>query len=199
VLGALVILAIAVRGGRDARGFLAWIAVASLPHLLLPGSGERFLYVPSFGACAILGLGGAAILRRRETWPGRTLGAGAAIALLFALHVAGSLDRQGDWSTAGKWTRGIVGRWGFFRAIDPEMSIEFVGIPARWGSAWVFRNGFDSMVRMWWEGRDYWREEERPVGRKADQRMGVVLHEEGGVGMLPADLLPDRSSLPASP
>ncbi len=197
--GALALLAIAVRGGRDVRTFLAWIGLASLPHLLLPGSGERFLYVPSFGACAILGLGAAAILRRRARWPGRTLGAASAITILFALHVAGSLDRQGDWSTAGKWTRGIVGRWSFFQALDSETSIEFVGIPARWGSAWVFRNGFDSMVRLRWEGRDYWREEERPPGRKADQRMGVVLHPGGSVGMLPAHLLPERSPWPTSP
>lgn len=187
--GAAAMIAMAARGDRLVRGLLAWILLAASPHLLLPGSGERFLYVSTFGACAIFGLGAESFLRgnRRHAWRGAVL-----IAALFALHVAGSLDRQGDWSTAGKWTRGIVGRWGFLRGLPPEESIEFVGIPDRWGSAWVFRNGFSSMVRRSWEGRPYWREEERPPGERADSRMGVILHPGGNVGMLPAELMPER-------
>jgi hypothetical protein len=194
--GALAIGAVLVRGGRDGRGALAWIVCAALPHLLLPGSGERFLYVPSFGACVLFGLGAAA-LRRRGRGAGtvrhriaRGALAAASIAAMFALHVGGSLDRQGDWSVAGKWTRGIVGRWGYFSGLAPDLSIEFSGVPERWGSAWVFRNGFPSMVRLYWEGRDYWREEERAPGRVADQRIAVVLHPGGAVGMMPAHLRP---------
>jgi hypothetical protein len=196
--GAAAIAMIALRGGRSARYSLAWILLAAAPYLFLEGSGERFLYVPSFGACAILGLASAALWQRRRTWPGRSAGAAAAITLLLGLHVLGNLDRQDDWSTSGKWTRGIVARWSYLEGLDPETSIEFVGIPDRWGSAWVFRNGFSSMVRTHWQGRPYWREEERPEGTEADERMGVMLNPLGNVGMLPAELMPEGTG-PGSP
>jgi len=188
--GAVAIGWMALRGGRAVRLFLLWILAAASPYLFLGGSGERFLYVPSFGACALLGLGCAAIAERRTRWPGGTAGAWATIAILFGIHIAGNLDRQNDWITAGKWTRGIVGRWSYLRGFDADRTIEFVGVPDRWRSAWVFRNGFSSMVRTHWDGRPYWREEERREGEEADMRMGVILHPAGTVGMLPAEMMP---------
>jgi hypothetical protein len=190
--GAVAIGWMALRGSRAVRLFLLWIVAAAAPYLFLGGSGERFLYVPSFGACALLGLGCAAILERRARWPGGPAGAYGTIAILLGIHIAGNLDRQNDWITAGKWTRGIVGRWSYLRGFDAERSIEFVGVPDRWRSAWVFRNGFSSMVRSHWEGRPYWREEERPADAEADMRMGVMLHPAGTVGMLPAHMMPER-------
>ncbi len=197
--GAGLVALLAVRGTRRVRGLVAWILAAASPHLLLAGSGERFLYVPSFGACALLAIGADAILRRPPRALGGRAGAAASILGVAALCVAGCLDRQGDWSTAGKWTHGIVARWGFLKALDPEESIEFVGIPDRWGSAWVFRNGFSSMVRLAWEGRPYWREEERPRDAVPDSRLGVLLHPGGTVGMLPPELIPEGIESPASP
>lgn len=197
VSGAAIAFALA-KGGRVVRLLFAWIIFAASPHLLLPGSGERFLYVPSFGACVLLALGLEALWMRG---PGRLdrVAFFVAATLILGSHLAGNLDRQGDWSTASRWTRGIVGRWSFFRSLDPTSSIEFVGIPDRWGSAWVFRNGFDSMVRSLWEGRPYWREEERPIGRVPNERMGVVLHPEGMVGMLPAQFLREGHAGPFVP
>ena len=105
--------------------------------------------------------------------------------------------------TAGKWTEGIVARWSYLRGIEPDRTVEFVGIPDRWRSAWVFRNGFSSMVRTYWEGRPYWREEERPPGAEAAVRMGVLLNPAGSIGMLPAHMMPaemmPEKSPPASP
>jgi hypothetical protein len=175
------------RGGRDVRGGFAWILAAALPFLALPGTGERFLYLPSFGACLVLGLAVEAVGRRlRGRWRARGV-----CALLVALHVAGNLDRQRDWITASRWTHGITGRWSYFRVRDSGEAIEFAGIPDAHRSAWVFRNGFDSMVRLYMEGRSYWREGEGPAGAKADERMAVLLHPGGTVGMMPAHLLPE--------
>jgi len=199
--GAAAIVLAAWRGGRNARLFLLWMLAASAPYVFLGGSGERFLYVPSFGACALLGMAGAWILEHRATWPGRIAGAWAAIALLFAMHIAGNLDRQNDWLTAAKWTRGIVARWSYLRGIDAERTIEFVGVPDGYRSAWVFRNGFSSMVRTHWQGREYWREQERGTHQAAAMRMGVMLNPAGNVGMLPAAMMPPDSSaaLPETP
>jgi hypothetical protein len=188
------------RGGRNARLFLLWILAASAPYVFLGGSGERFLYVPSFGACALLGMACAWLLEHRARLPGRLAGAYTAIALLLAMHIFGNLDRQDDWLTAAKWTRGIVSRWSYLRGIDSERTIEFVGVPDSYRSAWVFRNGFSSMVRTHWQGRDYWREEERGTHQPAAMRMGVMLNPAGNVGMLPADLMPaDSSMAPGAP
>ncbi|MGH2569694.1 MAG: hypothetical protein ACRDGR_00620, partial [bacterium] len=107
-----------------------------------------------------------------------------------ALHVAGNLDRQRDWMTASAWTRAIAGRWSAFAGRDPERPIEFVGVLGEWRSAWVFRNGFDSMVRLYWHGRPYAREGEMPPGGPPAERLAVTLHRNGTVGMLPAHLLP---------
>ncbi|HET9886154.1 MAG TPA: hypothetical protein VFR10_01485 [bacterium] len=195
VAGAAAIGFAAWRGGRNAHLFLLWILAASAPYVFLGGSGERFLYVPSFGACALLGMACAWIRQHRATFPGRAAGSYAAIALLFAMQIFGNLDRQDDWLTAAKWTRGIVSRWSYLRGIDSERTIEFVGVPDRYRSAWVFRNGFSSMVRTHWQGRDYWREEERGTHQPAAMRMGVMLNPAGNVGMLPADLMPPDSSM----
>jgi hypothetical protein len=196
--GILVLVMVMRRGERSGRLFLLWILAASAPYLFLGGSGERFLYVPSFGACAILGMSCASILERRAQWPGRMAGAWGTIAVLLGIHVAANLDRQDDWNTAGEWTRGIVARWSYLRGVDPQRTIEFVGIPDRWRSAWVFRNGFSSMVRTHWEGRPYWREEERPEGAQPQMRMGVMLHPAGNVGMLPAEMMPENLSSESS-
>lgn len=136
-----------VRGGRDVRGAFAWVLVAAAPFLLLPGSGERFLYLSSFGACLALALGGAWLVRfgRGPVW------AGAALVML--AFVWGNLDRQRDWVLASRWTQSIVesGQGPVLPA--STHSVEFSGIPGEVRSAWVFRNGFESMARLYW-GRD---------------------------------------------
>jgi protein O-mannosyl-transferase len=180
--GAAGVGAAIARGGRDVRGALAWILAAAVPFLLLPGSGERFLYLPSFGAC----LAGGLLIQAAPGWfpPARRRAGGLAVAgLALLLCVGGNLDRQHDWILAGKWTHGIVSRWGYLKARPPEESIEFEGIPGSYRSAWVFRNGFDSMVRLYWQERAYWRAEEGPGRGEADLRMDVVLGERGTVGM----------------
>ena len=55
---------------------------------------------------------------------------------------------------------------------------------------WFFRNGFDSMVRLYWHGRPYSREGELAPGGPPPERLAVTLHPNGTVGMLPAHLLP---------
>jgi hypothetical protein len=51
----------------------------------------------------------------------------------------------------------------------------------------VFRNGFSSMVRLYWEGRSYWREEERPEGAPPAYRMRVSLRRDGTLAIVPAE------------
>ena len=62
--------------------------------------------------------------------------------------------------------------------------MEFVGIPETYRSAWVFRNGFPSVVRMYWGGRPYFRTGEPPAGPEPE-RMIVALNPNGAVGMFP--------------
>jgi hypothetical protein len=180
--GAAGVAAAIVRGGRDVRGALAWIAAAATPFLLLPGSGERFLYLPSFGAC----LAGGLAIQAAPGWfpPARRRAGGIFVAALaVALCVAGNLDRQRDWIRAGEWTHGIVSRWGYLKIRPPEEKMEFVGIPGAYRSAWLFRNGFDSMVRLYWQGRPCWRAQEAEGRGEPDVRMRVVLGKGGSVAM----------------
>ena len=180
-----VVLAFCVHGGgRSVRGALAWILVAASPFLLLPGSGERFVYLSSFGACLALGLGSQWLLRRHRRLPGGRWAARAVVLAALALHAAGNLDRQRDWAIASHWTRAIVGRWAYFRNLPADEPIEFVGVPERHRSAWVFRNGFPSMVRLYWEGRLYAREGELPTPARRT-RMIVRPDPSGTVGMMP--------------
>lgn len=180
--GAAGVVAALARGGRDVRGALAWILAAATPFLLLPGSGERFLYLPSFGACLAAGLALQAAPGRLPA-ARRRVGGWAVGGAAVALCVAGNLDRQSDWILAGRWTHSIVGRWGYLKARPAEERIEFVGIPGSYRSAWLFRNGFDSMTRLYWHGRSYWRAEESEGRGEPDVRMQVVLGKRGTVAM----------------
>ena len=146
---------------------------------------ERFLYLASFGACLVLGVGAQALLRRHPRLRGGRWTARGVVLAALTLSVAASVDRQRDWVLAGRWSREIVGRWSYLRELDPREPIEFVGIPGEYRSAWLFRNGFPSMVRLYWEGRPYGLEGELPAGSARDRR-GVVLHPEGTIGLLPA-------------
>lgn len=198
--GAAGLGAALVRGGRDVRGALAWILAAATPFLLLPGSGERFLYLPSFGACLAAGLA----VQAAPGWfrAGRRRAGGLAVAgAAVALCVAGNLDRQSDWIRAGRWTHSIVGRWGYLKARPVEEKIEFVGIPGSYRSAWLFRNGFDSMARLYWQGREYWRAEESAGRGEPDVRMQVVLGRNGTVAMTTdgPGLLGRDTSTPGAP
>jgi hypothetical protein len=177
--GLLAIGWLARRGSRDARGGLLWILFAALPFLFLTGSGERFLYLPSVGASLVWGLLCRDLLERA----GRRRVARLGVAASLALHVAGNVDRQRDWLTASAWTRGIVGLWAVLEARDPERPVAFAGVPGDWRSAWVFRNGFDSMVRLYWEGRPYAREGEPPAHLPGPERLVVRLHADGSVGV----------------
>jgi len=187
--GAALVWAL-LRGGRDVRAGFAWILLAASPFLLLPGSGERFLYLSSFGACLVIACGLDRLRaggRERGAFPWAPV-AGAAALVLF---LAGALDRQADWKLAGRWTREIVARWSFFRELPADEPIEFVGVPERHRSAWVFRNGFPSMVRLYWDGRPYGLEGELPEETQGPvRRMAVRLGENGAVGMHPEG--PDR-------
>jgi hypothetical protein len=99
--------------------------------------------------------------------------------------IAGNIDRQRDWAIASRWTRSIMGRWSYFQSLPAEEPIEFVGIPDRHRSAWVFRNGFPSMTRLYWDGRPYGREGETAFPG-AVRRMYVRLDPtSGAVGMTP--------------
>jgi hypothetical protein len=193
-----VALAIALaRGGRDVRGGIAWIVVASAPFLALPGSGERFQYLPSFGACLVIARGLEALRAggARAALP-RFAAASAAV---LALFVVGNLDRQADWRTASRWTREIVARWSFFRVLPAEEPVELIGVPERHRSAWVFRNGFPSMVRLWWEGRPYALEGQLPEGTVPARRIRVQLGSSGTVGMVPAVPAPgDGDAIPGA-
>jgi hypothetical protein len=179
---------LARRGSRDVQGGLLWTLVAATPFLVLTGSGERFLYLPSVGASLVWGLLAEELLRRAGTR--RRAAAQLGVATALALHVAGNLDRQRDWMTASAWTRAIAGRWSAFEGRDPGKPIEFVGVLGEWRSAWVFRNGFDSMVRLYWRGRPYAREGELPPGLPPAERLAVTWHRNGTVGMMPAHLVP---------
>lgn len=183
--GALALPVAWRRGGPDVRGGLAWIAAASLPFLPLPGSGERFHYLPSFGACLVLALLGEAAWRRARG-SARRAPAAAAAALALGLIVAANLDRQSDWRIAGQWTRGIVERWAYLRVLDPASPVEFLGVPDHHRSAWVFRNGFPSMVRLYWQGRPYGRAEDRGADAPPAYRIRVEALGDGGIGMAPA-------------
>jgi hypothetical protein len=169
---------------RDVRGGFAWIAAAALPFLLLPGSGERFQYLPSFGACLIVG---CAVMAGERRLRARGLRA-AAHALSFgvlAISVAAALDRQRDWAIASDWTRDLVSRWGYFREFDAAHAVEFHGVPDDYRSAWVFRNGFPSMVRLYWEGRPYWRAEERVEGSPPAYRVRAERAANGSLSIAP--------------
>jgi hypothetical protein len=183
----VAILFAALRGSASVRLGLAWVLAAAAPFLLLPGSGERFAYLPSLGSCLVLGIAADRLVAGARTPGGRNAARAAAIAIPVAL-ILGHLDRQADWRTASHWTRGIVGRWTFLRNLDPAEPVEFAGIPGEYRSAWVFRNGFDSMVRLYWEGRPYFRAGEAAPAGPLPYRMAVVLHPSGAVGMRPAKL-----------
>jgi hypothetical protein len=184
LLGAVVAVSI-VRGSRSVRGGFAWIVAAASPFLLLPGSGERFVYLPSFGGCLLLGLGAQRLLRAYRRVPGGHWGARAIVLAGLLVFIAGNVDRQRDWAIASRWTRSIMGRWSYFQSLPAHEPIEFVGIPDRHRSAWVFRNGFPSMTRLYWDGRPYGREGET-VFPGAVRRMYVRLDPtSGAVGMTP--------------
>jgi hypothetical protein len=189
-LGVAALIGLWCRGDRHVRGSLLWILLAATPFLALPGSGERFLYLPSFGACLAWGLAAKAVLRWGERSRRRWIARAGVLAAL-GLHVGGSLDRQADWITAASWTREITGRWPALESRDARTPIEFVGVPDDHRSAWVFRNGFDSMVRLYWRGRPYAKEGELPEGLPEPDRLAVLVHPNGTVGMLPARLLPE--------
>ncbi|MGH2571489.1 MAG: hypothetical protein ACRDGR_09695, partial [bacterium] len=73
ILAGLVVVGwLARRGSRDVRGGLLWMLAAASPFLLLAGSGERFLYLPSVGACIVWGLLADGLLRGAATGRGRT-------------------------------------------------------------------------------------------------------------------------------
>jgi hypothetical protein len=185
--GGVVIVVAAFRGSSTVRLGLAWVLAAATPFLLLPGSGERFAYLPSFGACVVLGVAADRLLSGADVRGGR--GASWALALgLGLVMVLGHLDRQADWRTASRWTRGIVGRWAFLKNLDADEPIVFLGIPGEYRSAWVFRNGFDSMVRLYWEGRPYVLEGAAPPSDRPPFRMVVILQPSGAVGMRPERL-----------
>ena len=79
---------------------LVWIALTWLPTSnLVPLSkffhAERYLYVPSFGACLLVGLAIAAYGRRRGQWFGRVV-LGAAVVVAVGL-AARSVIRAHDW------------------------------------------------------------------------------------------------------
>jgi hypothetical protein len=180
-----VLLVLAWRhGGRDVRGALGWVAVASAPFLLLAGSGERFQYLASFGACLALASAAETGWRRARSAPARRAFYGACAAGVVAM-IAAAVDRQNDWLLASRWTRGLVDRWGYFRLFEPTSPIELWGVPDHWRSAWVFRNGFPSMVRLYWEGRPYWREEERPAGAPTAYRVRVLTRTDGTIAVGP--------------
>jgi hypothetical protein len=181
LLGGAALVFFFWKGGRSVRGGFAWIVTASLPFLLLPGSGERFLYLASFGSCLALGVLGTAIMDRvRGAFGGRSLGWAGALALVFVL-TAGNLDRQRDWITAGRWTQGIVTRGGVLAETLGGQALEFRGVPESYRSAWVFRNGFRSMTRLYWQGRSCWLEGERPPGSPAPRLVSVCLDPSGAV------------------
>jgi hypothetical protein len=177
--GLLALAWLAGRGSRDVRGGLLWIFLAAGPFLLLTGSGERFLYLPSAGACLVWALV-CQELFESGTGRGRRAARLLAAAAL-ALHVAGNVDRQRDWSTAAAWTRGITDLWTVLEPRDPETPVELAGIPGEWRSAWVFRNGFDSMVRLYWRGRPYVRQGEHPDAPSPAERLAVILRPDGTV------------------
>jgi hypothetical protein len=197
-IGAIGVTIAALRGGREVRAGLAWILGASLPFLALPGSGERFQYLSSFGACLVLGVGLRAVGRRYPVRWARIPAAGWVGGLVILLFLGGNLDRQSDWRLASRWTRSIIARWDYFKIRDPAERIEFVGVPGQVRSAWVFRNGFGSMVRLYWEGRDYWRQEEAEPGADPDVRMVVLAREDGSVSMLP-ESVPSDEAVPGPP
>lgn len=172
------------RGDRTARGGFAWIGAAALPFLLLPGSGERFHYLPSLGACLALGSWITAAEDRLRA-RGRTRIARIALGVVAAVSVGAALDRERDWHVAARCTRSLVNRWSYFRLFDPRYPVEFVGVPDARRSAWVFRNGFPSMVRLYWEGRPYWREEERPLGAPVAYRVRTSFGEGGALAVAP--------------
>lgn len=186
--GGVALLFAVVRGGRAVRGGLAWIVLGATPFLLLPGSGERFLYLSSFGACLVVAVGLESLRNRDRRRGGRLPTAWLAGAAVLALFAWGNLDRQADWRLASRWTRGIVARWSYFKTRPAEDPVEFVGVPERYRSAWVFRNGFPSMVRLYWEGRPYALEGQLPEGTQDAVRMEVHLGASGTVGMLPEKL-----------
>jgi hypothetical protein len=185
--GGVLIAVAAVRGSSSVRLGLAWVLAAATPFLLLPGSGERFAYLPSFGSCLVLGIVADRLLSGANV-PGGRIASRALVVGLGLAMVLGHLDRQSDWRTASRWTRGIVGRWAFLESLDPEEPIVFVGVPGEHRSAWVFRNGFDSMVRLYWEGRPYVLEGAAPPSDRPPFRMVVILQPSGAVGMRPERL-----------
>ena len=182
--GAVMVVIAWLRGGRDVRGGLVWIAAASAPFLLLSGSGERFQYLASFGACLVLALFAEAAFRRVRDGVGRAGVAGACAAGVLVV-IAATVDRQNDWIVASRWTRSLVDRWSYFKIFEPDAPIEFVGVPDHWRSAWVFRNGFRSMVRLYWEGRPYWRVEERPSGAPQAYRVNFSARADGTIAIAP--------------
>jgi hypothetical protein len=171
------------RGGRDVLGGIGMIAAAALPFLLLPGSGERFHYLPSLGACLTMGLAAEALFRPATRASRRRAVAVSAVGL--GAMTAAAADRQADWILAGRWTRELVDRWSYFRRFEADAPVEFVGVADRWRSAWVFRNGFPSMVRLYWEGRPYRRAEERTPDSPPAYRVRVVARPDGSLGVEP--------------
>ena len=119
-------------------------------------------------------------MRQRSVWMVRaaaeSLGLGlvpglAAFACAGTVLVVGAVDRQRDWLVASQWSRSLVERWGYLRQFEPDEAIVVRGLPGSWRSAWAFRNGFSSMVRLYWEGRPYWREgEPAPPGAAGTRR-----------------------------
>ena len=89
-----------------ARPLVTWLPASNLVPLTPFFVAERYLYVPSFGACLLFGLAAAATL---DTARSRRRLATAAVALILALAAVRTWTRTADWSSeAALWESALA-------------------------------------------------------------------------------------------
>lgn len=127
---------------RDKKNFLIIFTatiILSLPVLFLPGSGERYIYLPSIGILTILGF---IIFSFKKSLQYPLI---VFITILFCITTLISTDK---WNKASYISRNITEQTGAIsKRLNGNSTLYFVNLPDSYNGAYVFRNGIDVVMK----------------------------------------------------
>ncbi|MBI4553384.1 MAG: hypothetical protein HY710_14060 [Candidatus Latescibacteria bacterium] len=153
IVGAAVLLVVGKKalllGGRPARLGLAFAGMTALPFLVMEGTGQRYLYLPSAGfVVAVAGvLHGIAGRMNHPQAGGRILSWATGVVVVCSLGLAAEQDRW--WERAGRECQTVIRRVAERSvALPPGVPLYVFHLPRRIHGAYVFHNGFDAAMRL---------------------------------------------------
>ncbi|HUU47122.1 MAG TPA: hypothetical protein VM118_15445 [Acidobacteriota bacterium] len=157
IAAAIFWLVLFLAGNAAARRLGLWVFVAGFPGFLLPGTGERLLYLGSVGGAGALGaiVAGwhgvfADVFGRR----GRMI-APLLVVIVVLLHTVWLRERLRDWEAAAILSRKIVAALDETAgSADPQSTLRIAGLPDNINGAWVFRTSIDDAYRVFGSRRD---------------------------------------------